>query len=80
MPIFALHYEPSMYGFHTRWDGQHIISLRAEDDFYTHSRTLAHEMIHQWQLDNGYKRNHGKRFKKMARKIENYYNIREGDI
>ena len=79
-PIFALHYDASMYGFHTVWDGQNVISLMAELDWFYSATSLAHEMIHQWQYEKGYKRNHKRRFKKMARKIEKYYNLREYSI
>ena len=80
LPIFSLHYDVSMYGFHTIWDGQNIISIMAELDWFYSSTTLAHEMIHQWQFENGYKRDHKKRFKKIARKIEKTYKLRKGDI
>jgi len=79
-PIFALHYDPSMYGYHTVWGGQHIISLQAEMKYFRNATTMAHEMIHQWQYDNGLKRNHGKQFKKMAKKIARYYRIKDKAI
>jgi len=80
IPMFAVHYDISMLGFHTNWEGQHIISIMDEMPWFMSATTMAHEMIHQWQYDNGHKRNHKKRFIKMARKIEKYYNLREDTI
>jgi hypothetical protein len=31
--------------------------------------TLLHEMVHQWQYENGYKLDHGQRFKDQAARI-----------
>ena len=79
-PIFAYTYDVSMFGFHTNWEGTHIICIQPEMPWFLSATTMAHEMIHQWQYDNGLKRNHKKPFKKMARKIENYYNLREDSL
>ena len=80
IPIFTYHYDPSMYGYHTAWSGQQFISILPELPWFLSAATMAHEMIHLWQSENGYKRNHGKRFKKYARKMEKYYNLRKGSI
>ena len=79
-PIFVYGYDVSTFGFHTIWEGQHIICIQDELPWFFGATTMAHEMVHQWQYDNGIKLNHGQQFKKMARKIETYYNLREDTI
>lgn len=57
--------------------GKHNIALRYwyknEDEFFG---TLAHEMVHQWQKQNGHKLNHGKRFKKKCKKVEKLLGVK----
>lgn len=79
-PIFLTHYDDSYYGSFTVWEGLEIISLQADMDFFTGIATLAHEMIHQWQAENGYKLKHGFKFKAMTKQIENFYNLKKGEI
>lgn len=79
-PIFILHYDSTYYGGYIQWEGTDIITLYVDMDFFTGATTLAHEMIHQWQAENSYKLNHGFKFKAMAKQIENFYNLKKGDI
>lgn len=80
MPIFITHYYDDDHGYYIRYEGLDIISIRADEDYFTGVTTLAHEMIHLWQEENGLKTNHGYKFKMMARTIENFYNLENGDI
>lgn len=57
--------------------GTHNIALRYwykdENEFFG---TLAHEMVHQWQQQRGYKLKHGKRFKKKCKKVEKLLGVK----
>ena len=42
--------------------------------------TVAHEMIHQYQETFNYRLTHGKRFYRIAREIEKFYQLPKGAI
>ena len=52
--------EPAVWGWCTS-DREIIISDRIESE-EDQMATLLHEMVHQWQLENGYEMDHGDSF------------------
>lgn len=42
-----------------------VLESQSDNDFLD---TLAHEIVHVWQFQNGLEMNHGKQFKKMLKK------------
>lgn len=40
--------------------------------------TVAHELIHAWQWENGFNRNHGKKFKNMVKELDFVFDINSG--
>ena len=73
---------------HKAWDGyyiarynnkgklaEHRITVYLQDQSRDFNTTLAHELIHAWQEENGHTEFHGKHFKRIARKMEKSFGL-----
>lgn len=73
LDVLDIDYLDTEWGFCIEEDGEIILGLTdrfpSEKDFQI---TLCHEMIHLWQIMNGFKVNHGKRFEDMREKAKAY--------
>lgn len=73
LDVVDIDYLDTEWGFCIEEDGEIVLGLtdefRSKKDF---QNTLCHEMIHLWQIMNGFKVNHGKRFEDMCERSKTY--------
>lgn len=51
----------------------HRITVYAKDTYRDFDTLIAHELIHAWQEEKGLTEIHGKRFRKMAAKMQSQF-------